>query len=299
LPGSFVLTTIVTDTNPWAINAKSLSATNYIFVTVTNTAPPATNINISSIVFTNIGGTNGFLLTWFAPSNDLFQVQWTASLPATSWNTFTNPPAVSYNTNVVPVNPTNAQFNFFDDGSQTGGLGSMRFYRLILLQSANTLTLPPQTNLTVSAGSLVTVTNTATDSSPSATITYSLVNPPAGASIDTNGVITWTNATPSGLAARFTTVATDNGTPSASATNTFTVFVLPLPAISGITVTATNVVLSWSAPTNDQFNVQWTTNLLSPWNTFPGIVTSPTSAFNFTDTNLPLVMKFYRLILLP
>jgi hypothetical protein len=145
------------------------------------------------------------------------------------------------------------------------------------------------------------VTNKATDSNLSASLTYSLVNPPAGAGIDTNGVITWPNATPSGLAARFTTLVTDNGVPPAQATNTFTVFVTPFPSITNVTVTATNTILTWSAPTNDQFQVQWTTNLVPPtvWTLFPGTVTSATGLFSFTDTNAPVVMKFYELILLP
>ncbi len=132
-------------------------------------------------------------------------------------------------------------------------------------------------------------------------LTYSLLNAPTNASISTNGIITWTNAVPPGIAARFTTLVSDNGLPPASATNTFTIFVTPLPAITNVTVTATNVVLHWSAPTNDQFKVQWTTNLAPViiWTPFPNIITSASGVFTFTDTNAPLIMKFYELILLP
>ena len=92
-------------------------------------------VTFTSIIYTNIAGTNGFLLTWFAPSNDLFQVQWAPSLPPV-WTTFTNPPSVSFNPN-FPASATNAQFNFFDDASQTGGsFGTNRFYRLLLLTNA-------------------------------------------------------------------------------------------------------------------------------------------------------------------
>ncbi len=148
------------------------------------------------------------------------------------------------------------------------------------------------------------MTNIATDSNPAAIVTYSLVNAPAGAAINsTNGIITWTNATPAGLAARFTTLVTDNGTPPASTTNTFTVFVLPFPSVSMVSVTATNESLSWLAPTNDQFEVQWSTNLVTwtlyPNNSLPLKITSTTGTFSFTDTNAPLLMKFYQLILMP
>jgi subtilisin-like proprotein convertase family protein len=257
---------------------------------------PAFTVPIASIVYTNLNGTNGFLLTWFAPSNDLFQVQWTAGLAPAGWNTFSN--IVSYNTN-FPASATNAQFNFFDNGTQTGGFGATRFYRL-WLRMANALTLPAQSNLVVNPAATVVVTNSATDSDTNAVLTYSLVNPPAGAVISSNGVITWTNATPSGVAARFTTRVVDNGVPPALATNTFTVFVTPFPAITGVTVTATNLSLTWTAPTNDQFQVQWTTNLAPPdWILLPDIITSTNGAFHFVDTNAPLLMKFYELILLP
>jgi hypothetical protein len=81
----------------------------------------------------------------------------------------------------------------------------------------------------------------------------------------------------------------------------FTIFVAPIPAITNVTVTATNTTLSWLAPTNDQFKVQWATNLapVINWNTFPAIITSAAGIFSFTDTNAPLVIKFYRLLLLP
>ncbi|HTL73054.1 MAG TPA: hypothetical protein VL863_07095, partial [bacterium] len=286
----------VQNTNNFAVNY----AIGVDFHLVSTNPPPAlTNtVPIASIIYTNIGGSNGFLLTWFAPSNDLFQVQWTDSLLPANWQTFTN--IISYNTN-APGIPPNAQFNFFDDGSQTGGFGPMRFYRLILLTAAttNTLTLPAQSNLVAAAGSSITVTNIATDSNTNAILSYSLLNAPAGATI-TNGIITWTNATPAGLAARFTTIVTDNNSPSLTASNTFTVFVSPFPTITNVVTTSTNTTLSWLAPTNDVFQVQWTTNLAPPsWTVFPQFITSTTGVFTFVDTNAPLLMKFYQLILQP
>ena len=95
-------------------NTNSITVNYAIEVTfhLVNSQTVTNNIFISSIVYTNIGGTNGFLLTWFAPSNDLFQVQWTAALnPPVSWTTFTNPPAVSYNTN-SPCRPDKRAVQF-------------------------------------------------------------------------------------------------------------------------------------------------------------------------------------------
>jgi subtilisin-like proprotein convertase family protein len=165
--------------------------------------------------------------------------------------------------------------------------------------------LPAQTNFTVAVTNLVTVTNTAIDLQTNVVLTYSLVNPPLGASISSNGIITWT-AGPAGLAARFITIVSDNHVPPLTDTNAFTVFVAPIPSISKVTVTATNTVLSWNAPTNDLFEIRSTTNLVPPvtWtllpnNSNPAIITSATGAFTYTDTNSTVPLKFYQLILLP
>jgi hypothetical protein len=128
-PGVYTITTVVTDFNPWAITNQSLSATNYLIVTVTNLSSPAA-VNISSITYTTNGvGTNGFLLKWFAPTNDVFQVQWENQLVPAAWQFFTN-----FVYCAGPLTPTNGLFTFFDDGSQTPpGLPPIRFYRIVLV----------------------------------------------------------------------------------------------------------------------------------------------------------------------
>ena len=75
----------VQNTNSFTVNYAI--EVDFHLVPPTN-APP---IIISGIVSTNIGGTPGFLLTWYAPTNDIFMVQWTGSLnPPIAWNTFSN-----------------------------------------------------------------------------------------------------------------------------------------------------------------------------------------------------------------
>ena len=67
--------------------------------------------------------TNGMRLNWTATAGSQFQVQWKASTTAGSWTTFTN-----------LITSTNGSYTFLDNGTQTGGLGNMRFYRLLQLQ---------------------------------------------------------------------------------------------------------------------------------------------------------------------
>ena len=69
----------------------------------------------------------GFLISWSGPANAQYNVQWTSSLntpPPIVWTTFLNPPTVTSTTGL---------FQFLDDGSETGGFGATRFYRLLLL----------------------------------------------------------------------------------------------------------------------------------------------------------------------
>src|SRR4029077_15232554 len=87
--------------------------------------------------------------------------------------------------------------------------------------------LPPSTNYTINELTTLTVTNIATDSDiPANLFTYSLVAAPPHAAIDTNGVVTFSPDEAQGPGVYvLTTVVTDNGTPSLSATNTITVTV--------------------------------------------------------------------------
>ena len=78
--------------------------------------PPIAAFSIGSVTVTN----NTVQLQWVAPTYEIFQVQWSSNL--FFWNAFTN-----------VISSLNGTFNFTDDGSQTGGLGPYRFYRLLLL----------------------------------------------------------------------------------------------------------------------------------------------------------------------
>ncbi|MDD5139466.1 MAG: S8 family serine peptidase [Verrucomicrobiales bacterium] len=297
--------------------------------------PPFTNvITISSIIRTN----GGFLLTWFAPSNDLFQVQWSGGLPPV-WNTFTN--IVSYNTN-YPANATNAEFTFFDDGSQTPpGLSPIRFYRLVQLGSLLNLTNGVPQTANVAPGSTAYYSITVPANADAATNALLAATAPVNLLFNQNVLPTGVNTGGYTLLANLTSgisILTGATTPplvpgatyylGVQNTNSFTVqitlevnFHLTASAItnypiSGVIFTSiggTNGILfTWSAPTNYQFQIQWTTSLSpSPiyWSTVPGVVptlvnvTGTTGTYqwfdDFTLTGGFGLQKFYRLIAYP
>ncbi len=286
-------------------NTNNIAATNTVEVDFHLVFPAAANIVIFSIIHTNISGSNGFLVTWFAPTNDQFHLQWSPSLAPQRWTNFNG--VISFTSFITA---TNSQFQYFDDGSQTGGFGPTRFYRLLLLDSpTNTAPFFPNTPAGLNAAPLLQfVFNDAAKDwdVPAQTLTYSLTNSLTGTNVAVinpgNGVISWTpDASQVGLTDTITVTVTDNGVPAKSATHSFNVTVNPMPAFSSITVNASGVHFQWTAPASEQFQIRWTTNLLSPinWHLFPDIITSGTGIFTFVDTNTPLLMKFYQLILLP
>ena len=115
--------------------------------------------------------------------------------------------------------------------------------------------LPAQTDLTISALSPLTVVNTATDPDiPANTLSYQLLNPPAGATIDSSGIIRWTPARTQGPGTNtLITVVTDNGVPSLSATNRFTVIVgaPTLAAIQDLTINPGRLLSMTNAATDN------------------------------------------------
>ncbi|MDH7501159.1 MAG: putative Ig domain-containing protein, partial [Verrucomicrobiota bacterium] len=102
---------------------------------------------------------------------------------------------------------------------------------VVTVQEVNSApVLPLQTNRTISELATLWVTNTASDADlPANTLSYTLENPPAGAAIDSRGVISWTPSESQGPGQyTLTTIVSDNGSPVMRATNSFVVTVIKL-----------------------------------------------------------------------
>ena len=78
--------------------------------------------------------------------------------------------------------PTNGNglFTFFDDGSQYP-FGALRIYQLLVLSSGSgsSLVLPGLSSSLANVSQILTITNKATDSNPSATQAYNVTTFPA------------------------------------------------------------------------------------------------------------------------
>jgi hypothetical protein len=168
--------------------------------------------------------------------------------------------------------------------------------------------LPGQSTKTIAVLATITMTNTATDSDiPVNTLTYVLTTAPAGATISTNGVITWTPSTAPSTNT-ITTMVTDFNpwavnAQHLSATNSFTVIVTvgsTNPMIQSISLTNGIVTIKWSALSGQSYRLQYKGTLTdSVWSdatpdfTATGFLATGTNGVNNST------QRFYRIKLLP
>ena len=164
--------------------------------------------------------------------------------------------------------------------------------------------IAPIANRAVNVGQTVTLPATATDNnSTPQTLSFHLLSAPVSATLtqlnNTNAVFAWRPAvTDANRTNSIMVVVSDSGTPSLSATQSFTITVNPLtlPAIKSsgwntgsFTLVVTNPMLG------PDYAVQSASNLVN-WNTL-FITNSPaTTWFQWTDTNAPKARtQFYRI----
>jgi autotransporter-associated beta strand protein len=162
----------------------------------------------------------------------------------------------------------------------------------------------PVSNVTITAGQRLFVTNSATDGDvPIQSLTWSLQPQSAGATINaTNGLFTWRpTISQSPSTNLFTVVVTDNGSPPMSATQTFSVFVLrPAPPVFSSPVLASGTFQSTvNGSLGPDYSVYAASNLSTDWQLL--LLTNPVALpFQFTDptaTNFP--QRYYRVLLGP
>lgn len=173
--------------------------------------------------------------------------------------------------------------------------------------TVNTANAAPMLNAvsdrTITPGTSLSITNVASDSdSPAQTLTFALLNAPTNATLgSSSGVLAWrplisqassTNA--------FSVSVTDSGSPSMSATQSFSVIVSAATAPSNTVVSYTGGTYQFSVGgiAGPDYIIQASTNL-STWETVS--TTTPTSLpFNYTDAaanNYPV--RFFRVLLGP
>jgi hypothetical protein len=161
--------------------------------------------------------------------------------------------------------------------------------------------LATNSNQSLIAGQTLTITNSATDNDvPAQTLTFSLLSPPSGASINSsNGVFTWRPTMVQSPSTNPISVkVTDDGVPSLSATNNFSVTVLrpAIPVISAPGLSDGSFHFNFAGDNGPDYVVQASTDLtvwLPVWtNSLPPFEFTDSIATNFSQ-------RFYRVLLGP
>ena len=222
-PGTNVITTVVTD--------GELSATNFFTVVVTETnaaptLPPLADVEVvelTTLTVTNVATDLDF------PTNVLSY----ALLDAPTGAVIDTNGVITWTPDETQGPGTNVIMTVVTDGE----LSATNFFTVVVIETNAAPTLLPLADVEVLELTALMLTNTATDTDfPVSALTYSLVDAPAGATIDTNGVITWTPDETQGPGTNvITTVVTDG---ALSATNSFTVIVLETNAAPTLSLLA-------------------------------------------------------------
>jgi len=170
---------------------------------------------------------------------------------------------------------------------------------LVLDLSTNTPpTLAAPGNQSVNVGTTVAFNAGGTDmESPPQILTYSLVTNPPNATLDgASGAFSWRPQVASANTTNLIGIkVADNGVPSMSATQFFTVSVNPLiqPMVAALTSPARQITLQVTGQTGPDYQIETSTNIFD-W-TPVWITNSPPQPFFWTDTNsIDQPMRFYR-----
>jgi subtilisin-like proprotein convertase family protein len=214
-----------------------------------------------------------------------------------SWNPDASqvPSTNTFTTVVTDFNPwaANAQH-----------LSATNSFVVVVLAPAAAASLIPVADRTIHAGSLLSVTISATVTGPSGQSLAFTLDPgaPAGATINpTNGLLTWATSDVDAYTTNTLTVRVTDYAPSASSdTKSFTVTVLPRPAFDSITKTNDVVTLNWSAIPGQTYRVQYSDVIAGTnWSDLSPDVTASGSTAITTDSPGLAPQRFYRITLNP
>lgn len=298
-PGSYALTVVVTDNGSPALSA---SRTFNVTVNEVNSAPALDAIPDQTV---NEGATLNF--TAHATDSDLPAQTLTYSLSSAPTGA-----AIDPNTGVFSWIPTEAQgpgtypVTVVATDNGPGALTASRTFNVTVAEVNSAPQFTPISDQTVQQGSTVTLTVQASDPDlPVNHLTYKLLSPPTGASIDSStGVFTWTpTADQANTTSTITVEVTDDGVPTMSAQTTFKVTVTsgnsPAPVITSIQLTAGQVTITWDAVAGKSYRVEYTSNLPGGWTALAGDVQAQGPTASKQDMSATDAHRFYRVLLLP
>ena len=147
--------------------------------------------------------------------------------------------------------------------------------------------------------SLLSVPNGAVDTDePAQVLSYRLLSPPTGASIDGNGLITWTPSESQGPGVyTLTTVAEDDGVPVLSVTNSFEVTVNSVPFLEPLLIRQIDngVIITWNSVVGRSYSLEYKDDLeVADWVILDGALVGTGDAISVTNAPVESGVRVYR-----
>jgi hypothetical protein len=308
VPGVYTFTTVVTDTNIYAVNAQNLSATNSFTVTVQvshngPTLPAASNVTNNELLLLTV--TNS------AVDNDIPALALTYTVLVTNLLNNSAVLNATISTNgVITWTPSEAQgpsTNLVTTVVSDGTLSATNRFTAVINEVNTAPVLPVQGNLISSGLTPVLVTNTATDSDiPANPLGYQLTGP-SGAVISTNGVISWTPGVGQVPGVyTFTTIVTDTNiyavnAKSLSVTNHFQITVNVASndfRILSITITNRVSTVIWTSVAGNYYRLLYKDSLLATnWNSVIPDAMATNQTTSMTNVLGGATQRFYTVML--
>jgi len=268
---------------------------------------PDFNVTVSPASLSVNAGTNGASTITVTPMNGLNAVYTlsVSNLPNGVSATFTNNPTIG-GTSLVTLTASNNVVSGTRNVTVIATAGLISLTKTIALTLTGPTNTPPVlaaiTSQTVNVGQTVAFTANATDTNqPPQALTFALLAGATNATLNTNNgafsfrpLVTQANSTNG-----FTLKVSDNGTPSLSATQSFTVTVNPLtpPGLSNISAAGGQFSFSVSGQSGPDYAIESSTNLTQWSNVF--LTNSPALPFNWADATTNSPQRFYRIKLGP
>jgi hypothetical protein len=272
-----------------------------------NAVTPDFNLAVNPASLTVNSGSNGTSTITVTATNGLNAVYTlsVSNLPSGVSATFTNNPNIG-GQSLLTLTASNNVVSGTANVTVIATAGLIRHTKtlaLTLTGPTNTPpTLDPISDQAVNVGQTVAFTANATDTNtPPQTLSFALLTGATNATLHTNtGAFSFRPlVTQADSTNGFELKVSDNGTPSLSATQSFSVVVNPLstPSVSNASAMDGQISFSVSGQSGPDYAIETSTNL-TQWNT-AFVTNSPALPFNWTDaaTNAPL--RFYRIKLGP
>lgn len=211
-----------------------------------------------------------------------------------------------YTAQFLPTSNFSGFASFDFTGTELAGVGlGLATVRIIVTGSNTPPAVGAYPDRVINAGSTLNTTFAASDADqPPQTVTLSLPNPPAGATFNpSTAALNWRPAMSQVGTNILPIVATDNGSPSLSATQNYVVIVKQpaKPVIQSATLSNRQFNLRITGSFGPDYKVQASTNLSSPANWITVFTAnSPLPPVLWTDTTASnFVQRFYRVQLGP